>query len=62
MPASLFTSNGTGAFSAATQRFAYDTANGNLYYSASGATASEHLVATLTNHPTLAASQLFFIA
>jgi Ca2+-binding RTX toxin-like protein len=61
LPTSLFTSDATGAFTAATQRFAYDAANGDLYYSASGTTASEHLVATLTNHPTLAASHLFFI-
>ena len=61
LPAGLFVSDATGAFSAPTQRFAYGTANGDLYYSASGTTASEHLVATLTNHPTLGASQLFFI-
>ncbi len=52
----------TGAFTMATQRFAYDTANGNLFYSASGTTATEHLVATLTGHPALAASHLFFIS
>jgi Ca2+-binding RTX toxin-like protein len=61
LPAGLFVSDATGAFTAATQRFAYGTSNGDLYYSASGTTASEHLVATLTNHPTLAASHLFFI-
>jgi hypothetical protein len=61
LPTSLFTSDATGAFTAATQRFAYDTANGDLYYSASGTTAGEHLVATLTNHPALAASHLFLI-
>ncbi len=61
LPAGLFVADGTGAFTAATQRFAYDTSTGGLYYSASGATAAEHLVATLSGHPTLAASQLFFI-
>jgi hypothetical protein len=62
LPAGLFTSNPTGAFTATTQRFAYDTANGNLYYSAAGTTATEHLVATLAGHPTLTGSHLFFIS
>ncbi len=61
LPSGLFVADGTGAFTAATQRFAYDTSTGGLYYSASGTTAAEHLVATLSGHPTLAASQLFFI-
>jgi Ca2+-binding RTX toxin-like protein len=62
LPADLFVSNAAGAFTATTQRFAYGTANGELFYSASGATATEHLVATLSGHPALAASQLFFIS
>jgi RTX calcium-binding nonapeptide repeat (4 copies) len=56
----LFTSNATGAFTATTQRFAYDTANGNLFYSAGGTTATEHLVVTVGGHPTLTASHLLF--
>ncbi|MFZ3235433.1 MAG: hypothetical protein WA184_08705, partial [Stellaceae bacterium] len=62
LPASLFVSDGTGAFTATTQRFAYDTANGGLYYSAAGTTATEHLVVTLAGDPALAASHLFFIS
>jgi len=55
------TSNSTGAFTATTQRVAYDTANDDLYYSAAGTTATEHLVATVTGNPALTASHLFFI-
>ena len=55
----LFTSNPTGAFTTTTQRFAYDTANGKLFYSAAGTTATEKLVFTLTGAPALTASELF---
>jgi hypothetical protein len=55
-------SDATGAFTATTQRFAYDTTKGDLNYSASGTTAGEKLVATLTGHPTLAASSLYYIS
>ncbi len=61
LPAGLFVADSTGTFTAATQRLAYGTSNGDLYYSASGTTATEHLVTTLTGHPTIAASHLFFI-
>jgi Ca2+-binding RTX toxin-like protein len=61
LPPGLFVSDSTGTFTATTQRFAYGTSNGELFYSASGTTATEHLVATLTGDPTLTASQLFFI-
>jgi Ca2+-binding RTX toxin-like protein len=61
LPAGLFVSDPGGTFTAPTQRFAYGTSNGELFYSASGTTATEHLVATLTGDPTLTASQLFFI-
>jgi hypothetical protein len=60
LPKSLFVSNSTGAFTAATQRFAYDTANGQLFYSPAGTTATEKLVATLTGKPALTAANLFF--
>jgi Ca2+-binding RTX toxin-like protein len=56
--ASLFVQGGTGTFTATTERFAYGTSNGDLYYSASGTTATEHLVAHLSGDPTLTASQL----
>jgi len=62
LPPDLFVSKPTGAFTATTERFAYDTTNGNLYYSASGTTAGEHLVVTLSGHPTLAASSLNYIS
>ena len=39
LPAGLVVSDATGVFTATTQRFAYDTANGDLHYSASGTTA-----------------------
>ena len=61
LPPGLFVSDSTGTFTAPTQRFAYGTSNGELFYSASGSTATEHVVATLTGDPALTASQLFFI-
>jgi hypothetical protein len=62
--ATLFTANSTGKFTTTSQRLAYDTANGQLFADAngSGGGASAHLVATLTNHPSIAAAQLFFIS
>ena len=62
LPAGLFTSNSTGAFTATTQRFAYDTADGELFYSPAGTTATEKLVFTLTGAPALTAKELFHIA
>ena len=59
--ATLFTANATGAFANTSQRLAYDTANGELFSSTAGSGSASHLVATLTNHPTIAAGQLFFI-
>jgi hypothetical protein len=53
LPASFFTKNSTGAFTNTAQRFAYDTTHGKLFFSASGTTAGEKLVATLTGHPGL---------
>jgi fibronectin-binding autotransporter adhesin len=65
LPSGLFVSDSTGTFTSSTsptgQHFAYGTSNGDLYYSASGTTATEHLVATLTGDPALTASHLFFI-
>ncbi len=59
LPPALFTSNPTGAFTATTQRFAYDTADGELFYSAVGTTATEKQVFTLTGAPALTAAELF---
>ncbi len=61
LPAGLFVADKTGTFTATNQRFAYGTSNGELFYSASGTTATEHLVAKLTGDPTLTAAHLFFI-
>ncbi len=51
-----------GAFNNSVQRFAYSQATGALFFSADGNAASEHLVASLTDHAALSAAQLFFIA
>ncbi len=56
LPTSLFVSDSTGTFTKTTQRFAYGTTNGDLFYSASGTTATEHLVTALTGDPILTAS------
>jgi hypothetical protein len=57
----IFVSNASGAFTSSSQRFAYDTANGHLLYSATGSNTSETLVATLTGAPAIAASNLLFV-
>jgi hypothetical protein len=63
LPGSLFVANTTGAFTKATQRFAYDTKNGELFFDKDGSgSASHQLVATLTGAPHLAAADLFYIA
>jgi Ca2+-binding RTX toxin-like protein len=54
----LFIQDSTGTFTTASQRFAYGKSNGNLYYSASGTTAGEHLVTHLTGNPTLSPSEI----
>ncbi len=59
--ATLFTSNTTGTFANTSQRLAYDTTNHELFSSADGSGSTRHLVATLTDHASIAASQLFFI-
>jgi hypothetical protein len=61
LPAALFTENAAGAFAKPTQRFAYDTTDGKLFYSATGTTANEKLVVTLTGAPD-PAGRLFFVA
>ena len=63
LPGSLFVANNAGKFTTTTQRFAYDTQTGQLYYDAGGSATptAKQLVVTLDNHPTLAASSLFFI-
>ena len=58
--ASIFTASATGAFTSSSQRFAYDTTNGALHYSATGSNSSESLVATLTGAPAVTAADLLF--
>ncbi len=53
----LFT---TGAFTNSTQRFAYS--GGKLFYSATGSSSNEKLVATLTGSPTLNTAHLLFMS
>jgi hypothetical protein len=62
LPSGLFVANATGAFTKSSQRFAYDTSDGELFFSATGSTKNEQLVVTLTGHPSLAAGQVFFVA
>jgi Ca2+-binding RTX toxin-like protein len=57
---SIFIADATGAFTSSGQRFAYDTANGHLFYSATGSNASESLTAILTGAPAIAAGNLLF--
>ena len=60
----MFSTQTNGAFDNSAARFAYNATAGALYYDAQGNTAgsSRELVATLTNHPTLAAAGLFFVS
>ena len=57
---SIFVVNVSGDFTSSTQRFAYDTTNGQLHYSATGSDASESLIATLTGEPNITAGNLLF--
>jgi Ca2+-binding RTX toxin-like protein len=64
LPAALFTANATGSFTDASERFAYDTSTGALYYDAHGDKlgSSRLLIVTLKGDPHLAASNLFFVS
>jgi len=57
---SIFVMNVSGGFTSSNQRFAYDTTNGHLFYSATGSNASESLIATLTGAPHITAGNLLF--
>ncbi len=60
---SLFSTSTNGSFTTTANRFAYNAKTGGLFYDADGsgkADASQR-IATLTNDPTLTASDLFFI-
>ena len=61
--ATLFTSNAKGSFTTAAQRFAYDTTNGDLFFDFRGSAGASPLeIATLSNHPTLTAGDITFVA
>ena len=64
LPASLFSPQTSGAFDNAVERVAYNTASGALYYDGDGdgGGSSRQLVAALTSHPALAATDLFFVS
>lgn len=51
-----------GNFSNISQRLAYDQATGQLFAGRDGSGSAKHLVATLSDHATIGASQLFFIS
>jgi len=57
---SIFIANATGSFTSAGQRFAYDTTNGHLFYSATGSNSAESLVATLSGAAGLTAGNILF--
>jgi hypothetical protein len=57
----LFVADKHGTFTDASQRLAYDTTTGQLFASSDGSGGTKHLVATLSDHATINASQLFFI-
>jgi Ca2+-binding RTX toxin-like protein len=60
---SLFSPDTNGSFATTANRFAYNTKTGVLFYDAdgSGKAHASQRIATLTNHPTLTATDLFFI-
>ena len=57
---SIFVANASGTFTSSSQRFAYDTSNGQLFYSATGSNGSESHIATLAGAPGFTASNLLF--
>ncbi len=57
---SIFVADATGSFTSSNQRFAYDTSNGQLFYSATGSNNSESHVATLAGAPAFTASNMLF--
>ncbi|MGH7060348.1 MAG: hypothetical protein ACREFH_08185, partial [Stellaceae bacterium] len=63
LPGTLFVADKTGTFATATQRFAYGTTNGELFFDKDGSgSASRQLVATLSGAPHLTAADFFYIA
>jgi hypothetical protein len=62
-PAALFSPQTNGTFDSNDERFACNAATGALYYGPNGSAAGSprELVATLTEHPTLTATDLFYV-
>ena len=58
---SIFESSNSNAFTSSSDRFHFDTGSHGLYYSANGTTASEVLLATVTNH-TVTANDIHVVA
>ncbi len=60
---SLFSTSTNGSFATTANRFAYNAKTGGLFYDADGSGKADASlrIATLTDHPTLTASDLFFI-
>ena len=64
LPARFVVTNSTGSFTNTHQRFAYDTTNGDLFFSATGSNANKDLVVALTGAPPLTTTpnqHLFYI-
>ena len=60
---SLLSPSSGGQFTTAGERFAYNVASGQLYYSADGNGGDKPaLIATLENHPVITVSDLYFIS
>ena len=57
---SIFTATAAGGFSSTSQRFAYDTTTGQLFYGADGSGGASTVIAVLAGAPALTASNLFF--
>ena len=56
----IFIANASCTFTSSGQRSAYNAANGNLFYSATGSNTSETTVVAFTNEPSLTASSILF--
>ncbi|MGH7059188.1 MAG: M10 family metallopeptidase C-terminal domain-containing protein, partial [Stellaceae bacterium] len=63
LPAGLFSTRSDGSFDQPGERFSYDKTHGKLYFDADGNGSSDRsqLVATLANHASIGASDLFFV-
>jgi Ca2+-binding RTX toxin-like protein len=64
LPSALFSPAANGTFDRPGERFAYNGSSGALYFDADGNGASHprQLVAVLSGHPSVTASDLFFVS